>query len=151
MDRYAAAWNIVLDGIIAKVIEHLVEQPPDALHTEAWAGDLDGHILFCSAGCQNGFHIHSQFQDIHIFFGQFYAFIQLRKPDNIFNEINQTGCFFSDMPHKTGFIFRLDHTASQQFRAANDALQGCFQFVGHIGGEFPAHLLCIVGFRYIHR
>jgi len=54
-----------------------------------------------------------------------------------------------DMAYESGGILRLCQTASQKFRAADNALQGRFQFMGYIGRELPAEPFPIEPLRNI--
>lgn len=56
-----------------------------------------------------------------------------------------------DVAHKARHILGLHQTVFQQFRAAQNGLQGRFQFMGHVGGELPAVLLGVFCFRDVHR
>ena len=66
-DRYTATGNILLDRIVAEIIDHLVEHSANTFHTEAVAGDLQHYLLIGGAGFQNGFYLFCQFQHIHFF------------------------------------------------------------------------------------
>ena len=57
VDRHAAAGDIVLDGIVAEVVNDLLEHSADTLNGKAITGHINRYILFSSAGCQNFFYI----------------------------------------------------------------------------------------------
>ena len=140
VDRYTAAWNIVLDGIVAEIINDLLEHSSNTHNSKTCTGHIDPHIHFSCASVENFLYILRQSQHIHFFSGQLHTFIQLRKSDDIFNQIHQTGSFLADMTYKTRGIFWFHHAAFQQFGAADNTLQRCLQFVGHICRKLAAHL-----------
>ena len=60
MDRHAAAGNIILNGIVAEVINGLLEHSADTFDGKAITSYIDLHILLRSTGCQNFLHILSK-------------------------------------------------------------------------------------------
>ena len=62
VDRYTAAGNIVLDGIVAEIVKDLLEHSADTLDRKAITSYIDRNILLSSAGGQNLFYIFCQRQ-----------------------------------------------------------------------------------------
>ena len=80
----------------------------------------------------------AQAQQFHRLRGQRAALVQLRQADDVIDQRHQPLRLAADMPHEPGHVVGLHHAVLQQLRAADDALQGRFQFMGHVGGELPS-------------
>ena len=78
--------------------------------------------------------------------GQRTALVQLGQAENIVDQRHQPVRLLMDTVQEPRLILRLHQTVFQQFRAADNGLQGRFQFVRHVGGELPPHPL---GFRLL--
>ena len=50
MDRHTAAGDIVLDGIVAEIVNDLLEHPADTLNVETISSYIDLNILLSSTG-----------------------------------------------------------------------------------------------------
>ena len=57
LNRYAATRNVVLDGIIAEVVNNLLEHSADTFDRKPIASNIDLNALLRSAGCQNFLYI----------------------------------------------------------------------------------------------
>ena len=90
---HLSTMNIIFNGIIAEIIDDFIQKSSDTLNAEPGAVYAHGNVLFRCAGFQNNCNLFTQFQKIHFLCGKFNAFIQLRQPDDIFHEIDKTGCF----------------------------------------------------------
>ena len=50
LDRHTAAGNIVLDGVVAEIVDDLLEHSADTFHCKAITGHINLNILLISAG-----------------------------------------------------------------------------------------------------
>ena len=81
-----------------------------------------------------------------LFFGRARAQVKIKQALPYVNKVR----IGINLPGKPGNILFPDHPAGQKLRAAGNGLQRGLQFMGHIGGELPAHLFCVLRFRHIH-
>ena len=117
-DRYgnAAMLTIILDGIVAEIID-------DALQQLRYVGDhsglsVKGHrnifAFRCRRQCFYGFS--RQDEQVHFFpFHVIRAFVQMRQPDNILDQINHALGLVVDPRIKGRQIRILYHAARQKF------------------------------------
>ena len=134
----AAVGNVVLDGVVAKVIEDLGQQTPHAADGDSLAGDGESHVFGGSRVVKGGDGLLRQRPQRHAFGGQLHALVQLGQADDILDQRHQPRGLAADAAYEHRHILRLYQTIFHQLGAAHDGLQRGFQLVGHIGGELPA-------------
>ena len=141
---YGAVGDVILDGVVAEVEDHLIQQPPHADDRGVAAVHRQGHPLLGGGILQVGHGLLTQGQQVHRLRGHGIPLVQLGQADDILHQRHHAGGLVVDMAHKAGHILRLHHAALDQLGAAHDALQRGLQFVGDVGGELPAVALGVL-------
>ena len=80
---------------------------------------------------------------IDVLLRQLGALVELRQPQDVSDQREQTGGLLPDVSDKAGEILRLHQPRFDQVGAADDALQRRFQLMRHVGGKLPPQLLGI--------
>ena len=141
---YGTVGDVILDGVVAEVEDHLIQQPPHADDRGVAAVHRQGHLLLGGGILQVGHGLLTQGQQVHRLRGHGVPLVQLGQADDILHQRHHAGGFVVDMAHEAGHILRLHHAALNQLGTAHDALQGGLQFVGDVGGELPAVALGVL-------
>ena len=79
------------------------------------------------------------------------ALVQTGQLQDILHQTDEPLGLGVDIPGEARHIFGADHTGFHQLRVAGDGMQGRFQLVGDIGGEFPALGLRPAFFRHVQQ
>ena len=148
---HGAPGLIVLDGVFREIVEDFIQKPPHSQHGKAGAGELQCHLLFLRHRGKRLENLLGNRADLHRLLGKLHPLVQLGQADNVLHQIHKPGGLLTDMPQKPGLILRLYQAAFQKLCTADDGLQGGFQLVGHIGGEFPPVLLGLGLLRHVQR
>ncbi len=140
---HTAAEIVVLNGIVTKVVNDLVQQSADTIDNTIIAGHFQRYIFQLCGICKCFTDFLRKNFERKIFVGHFCSFIQLRQADNIVNQKNKSGCFLADVSYKAGNIFGFYNAVLHQFHRSNDGLQRRFQFVRYIGSKLLTVLFSV--------
>ena len=138
---HAAALDIVLDGVVAEVIDDLVQKPPHAAHPRALALHGDRHVFLPGGSLHIVRRLLRKREQVDRFTRHLVAFVELGEADDIADQRDEALRLLADVADEAGHILLLHHAVFQQLRAADDALQRRFELVRHIRREFAAILL----------
>ena len=137
---HAATLDVVLDGVVAEVIDDLVQKPPYASDGLAPALDGDRDVLLRRRGLEIVRRLLRKREQVDRLARHFVALVELGQADDVADQRDKALRFFPDMADEAGDVLLLHHTVFQQLRAADDALQRRFELVRHVRREFTANV-----------
>ena len=138
-----AAGIVVLDGIIAEIVNHFIQQSTDTMDDTIIAGHFQRNIFQLCGICESLANFFGKNSQRNILTGHFSTLVQLRQTDDVIDQINQSGGFLADMPDEARNILLFHDAIFHQLRRTDNGLQRSFQFVGYVGGKLLAMFLCI--------
>ena len=138
---HAPAVTVVLDGVVAEVIDDLIDQAADAGQDGRLPRDTDRHVARGRGVVQVLRRLLRHGEQVDRLRRHGVALVELGQADDIVDERDEARGLGVDMADEARQILGLDHAVFDQLGAADDALQRRFQLVGHVGREFPAAAL----------
>ena len=149
--RDTSAGTVVLDGVVAEVVDHLMQQLPDAHDLPALSLQGEMHVLPGGDGAQTVQHVPGDCVQIHrLLFRQAGVFVQLGELQNILDQGDQTLGLPVDVGGELPHLVRRDAALGHQLGKAGDGGQGRFQLVRDVGGELLPQPFPLGAFGDVH-
>ena len=147
----AAAGDVILDRIVAEVVDHFLQQLLNAFNHSVLAGQGQRDILFLRNRPQALDHLAGQRVQVDRRFGEVRrAFVQPRQLDDIVDKVDQPPGLAIDIAGELLHLFLGHHALLHQLGKARDGGQRRLELVRHVGREFPAQRLALLTFGHVH-
>ena len=146
----AAAVAVVLDGIIAEVIDHLMQHLPHPTNRLLITRKVQGDLLLVCHRHQALQHFVAKCVKVNAFPLHFAALLHPGEIHNVLHQIGQTDALFLNVPAKLPHLVLRHKALAHKLGEAGDGGQRRFQLMGYIGGELPAQLFPLFPLCHIH-
>ena len=141
-DERLAAGAVVLDGVVAQVVHHLLHHRGQALDGPVVPGQRQLHLVLPGGGLEAVLHGAGQVQQIDLLPLQAAApLVQPGQVENVLHQADEPLALLVDVGGEAPDVLLLHQTVLHDLGHAGDGGEGGLQLVGHVGGELPAHLL----------
>ena len=139
---HAPAVAVILDGVVAEVIDDLVDQAANAGNDGRLARDADRDAARGRGVVQILRRLLRHGEQVDRFRRHGGALVELGQADDVVDERDEARGLGVNVADEARQIVGLDHAVFNQLGAADDALQRRFEFVRDICRELPAIALC---------
>ena len=135
-DIDAPAGAVVLDGVVAEIVNDAVEKLRYALHRRAHALERERHVGARGLRLQT---VHGVFRDAEKIAGLEHIFLTARvepgEINDILDELRHAAGLGADLSGEGLYVLRLRKAAFEQLRISGDGVQRRFQLMGNIRRE----------------
>ena len=138
-DLDAAAAAIILHGVVAEVIEHLAENPPDAHDRNMLPRELEAHIPFLRGFTERIDRVRRKIIEIHrLALGLIALLLESGEIDDVVDQIDQALGLAVDVGRELLHLFRRHAALRHELGKAGDGRERRFELMRDVGGKFPA-------------
>ena len=147
-----AVFLIILNRIVAEIIEHFLNDHRNAVHRCRIALKRHGDMLALRSGGKLLLDIARNLIEIkrQDFFGKAFV-IKARQPDDILDQRDHACGFIADALCKSADILFLDHAGFHHIGNAVDRGQRRFQLMRNIRCKFPAECIALLTLSHIEQ
>ena len=143
-DGHAAAGAVILHGVVAEVIDKLLQRRADTLHNGFPAAERERHIPPQRCRAERGKCLLRKRIEIDaLLLRRGGILFEARKLDDIVHERHEPLGFLVDIPGELPHPLRRHHAVCQKLGKAGDRRERRFELVRHVCGKFTPQRLAL--------